>query len=275
MEYILVNNKYNILNQIGAGNFGTIYKGENIRTKEQVAIKVEPIKHNYKMLKNEATIYQYLLHSYGVPKLKWFGKDETNYYLVMSLLGKSLEHYIQERGTFSLDLTLKIGVQILHLLKHIHDNGLIHRDIKPENFLFGMGEESNQLFLIDFGLSKTYIDYDNNEHIKIKTSKNVIGTPTYVSVNGHNFLELSRRDDLESLGYMMVYMYYGKLKWQNIKGENTNGLIKRAKEKIKELYNLPKEIEEYLEEVLLLKYRESPDYEELKLKIKRSEKVKK
>jgi len=264
MEYILINHKYNVLKQIGEGNFGKIYKGENIRTNELVAIKVEPIEKDYKMLKNEAIIYQHLLHTYGMPTLKWFGKDRQNYYLVITLLGKSLEYYIQQKGKFSIKLTLQIGVQAINLLQNIHDKGLIHRDIKPENFLFGIDDESKQLYIIDFGLSKTYIDYNENCHIKMKNSKNIIGTPSYVSLNGHKLLELSRRDDLESLGYMLIYLYCGKLKWHKINicnnFEKSNTLIMKAKTNLEKLYNLPDIIYKYFDYVRNLEFQEIPDY---------------
>ena len=264
MDYILVNNKYNILKQIGEGNFGKIFKGENIRTNELVAIKVESIKDDYKMLKNEAIIYQHLLHTYGMPTLKWFGKDDKNYYLVITLLGKSLEHFIQQKGTFSMKLTLQIGVQIINLLKTIHEKGLLHRDIKPENFLFGNDDESKQLYAIDFGLSKTYINYANNCHIEMKNSNSIIGTPTYVSVNGHKLLELSRRDDLESLGYMLIYFYCGKLKWQKVNiyenFEKSNALIMKAKLNLDKLYDLPDIFHDYFTYVRNLEFQEMPDY---------------
>jgi len=264
MDYILVNNKYNVLKQIGEGNFGKIYKGQNIRTDELVAIKVEPIKNNYKMLKNEAIIYQHLLHTYGMPTLKWFGKDDKNYYLVITLLGKSLEHYIQLKGKFSLKLTLQIGVQIINLLKTIHEKGLLHRDIKPENFLFGNDDESKQLYAIDFGLSKTYINYTKNSHIAMQNSNSIIGTPTYVSVNGHKLLELSRRDDLESLGYMLIYIYTGKLKWQKVdiykNFEKSNSLIMKAKLNLEKLYDLPDIFFVFFKYVRKLEFQEMPDY---------------
>jgi serine/threonine protein kinase len=263
MEYI-INNKYNILKQIGEGNFGKIYKGENLRTNELVAIKVEPIEKKIKMLKNEAIIYQHLLHAYGMPTLKWFGKDNTNYYLVITLLNKSLEYHIQKKGTFSMKLTLQIGVQIINLLKIIHDKGLLHRDIKPDNFLFGNDDESKQLYAIDFGLSKTYINYKNNSHIDMKNSTHLIGTPTYISVNGHKLLELSRRDDLESLGYMLIYFYFGKLKWKGVNihdnFDKSNALILKAKLNLDKLYDLPNVFIEYFNYVRNLEFQEMPDY---------------
>ena len=109
----LINNKYMIIEKIGSGSFGLIYKGENVRTKEKVAIKVESIKNNTKLLKNESIVYQYLGGKQGIPIVKWFGKDECNYYMVINLLGLSLEQLKTERSKFSLKLTLQIGIQIL------------------------------------------------------------------------------------------------------------------------------------------------------------------
>jgi serine/threonine protein kinase len=106
----LINNKYNLLEKIGEGSFGSIYRGQNIRTSEYVAIKIEPINNETKLLKNESLIYQYLNNSSGIPSVKWFGKDEINYYMVINLLGESLEQVKNKFGTFSLQLILKIGI---------------------------------------------------------------------------------------------------------------------------------------------------------------------
>ena len=132
----LINKKYKIIEKIGEGTFGLIYKGENVRTRELVAIKVEPIENDMKLLKNESVIYQYLNNVEGIPFVKWFGKDEKNYYMVLNLLGESLQS-IKNVSTFSLSSVLQIGIKSIILLKTIHDKGLVHRDIKPDNFLLG------------------------------------------------------------------------------------------------------------------------------------------
>ena len=108
----LINKKYILLNKIGSGCFGSIYKGQNIRTKEYVAIKIEAIKDDLKLLKNESNIYQYLTGCEGIPNVKWFGKDKENYYMVINLLGNSLQDYMNKMKKFSLALTLKIGIKI-------------------------------------------------------------------------------------------------------------------------------------------------------------------
>jgi len=263
-ENSIINGKYIIIEKIGAGSFGVIYKGKNIRTNEKVAIKVEPIKNNTKLLKNESTIYHYLSNTHGIPSVKWFGKDKDNYYMVINLLGDSLQNLIDNRGSFSLKLALKIGIQLLNLLKNIHDKGLVHRDIKPENFLLGLNESNLQFHIIDFGFCKTYLKHD--KHITIKKTNNLIGSFTYASVNAHNFIELSRRDDLESLAYILIYLYLGKLSWQTEikdifgKGEIKNDTIKNMKINIVNDENIPNVFIDFLKYVRSMEFEEKPNY---------------
>ena len=252
----LICNKYILLEQIGEGAFGSIYKGENIRTKEKVAIKVESIKEETKLLKNESSIYQYLLEQEGIPKVKWFGKDENNYYMVINLLGKSLENLLRERGNLSLLVVIQIGIQILNLLKMIHENGIVHRDIKPDNFLLGLNDKSKQIYIIDFGFCKTFMN--NNKHIENKKTSKLIGTPNFASISAHSYNELSRRDDLESLGYMLIYFYLGYLEWQT---QTDNNTIQNIKINTINNPDVPDVIIKYLKYVRKLEFKESPNYE--------------
>jgi len=249
----IINNKYKLDEKIGEGSFGSIYKAENIRTGEKVAIKVEAIKEGINLLKNETKIYHYLSNIYGVPKVKWYGKDENNYYMVLNLLGKSLEDIKCEKQKFSLKLTMQIGIKLLNLIKDIHNKGLIHRDIKPSNFLLG---SYNDLYLIDFGLCKTYIQ--DEKHIVMKKNNCLIGSITYASLNAHDFIELTRRDDLESLGYMLIYFYNGNLKWREL---DNMDLIKSEKKNIINKNYLPEIFKIYLMYIRSLKFDETPNYE--------------
>lgn len=250
----LINNKYQIIDKIGKGSFGSIYKGQNVRTKEYVAIKVEPIKNNLKLLKNESTIYQYLNDVKCVPNVKWFGKDNVNYYMVTDLLGNSLYDLIDVKGSFSLTLTLKIGIKLVYILKKIHDKGLVHRDIKPNNFLFGLNQ-INALYLIDFGFSKCYIQ--NGIHNKFKTNSRIIGSKNYASISSHKCWELSRRDDLESLSYLLFFLYLGSLPWNN---EMDEIKIVKMKEEIINNSNIPQSLTCFLKYSRELTYEEAPDY---------------
>jgi serine/threonine protein kinase len=252
----LIGNKYKLLEKIGEGAFGSIYKGENIRTKELVAVKVEPIENNTKLLKNESIIYQYLINNEGLPNVKWFGKDKTNYYMVLNLLGESLQSLKERKKRFSLKLVLQIGIQIINLLRMIHNKGLVHRDIKPDNFLLGLNNKNKQIYIIDFGFCKTFLN--DNKHIDIKKTNNIIGTNNFASTNAHECNELSRRDDLESLGYMLVYFYLGNLPWKDY---SNNEMIKIMKNNIMNDESIPKIILKYFEIIKCLEFKEAPNYD--------------
>jgi serine/threonine protein kinase len=257
----MINNKYLLIEKIGSGAFGFIYKGKNSRTGEFVAVKIEPIKNNTNLLKNESKIYQYLLGTDNIPNVKWYGKDNINYYMVINLLGKSLEKLVIEKGSFSLKLVCQIGIQLLSLLKNIHNKGLIHRDIKPENFLLGVNEnEKRKLFLIDFGLCKSFLQ--NEKHIEMRETNGFIGNLTFGSINAHKKLELSRRDDLECLGYMLTYFFFGYLPWREIdfSGSEIKEIIKYKTELIHNL-NLPIVLKDYIIYVRNLDFKEKPNYE--------------
>lgn len=257
----IINGKYSLIQKIGSGSFGTIYKGENIRTFEKVAIKIEPIKNGTKLIKNESIIYTYLNGLKGIPNVKWFGKDNINFYMVINLLGESLNDCKKNKKKYTLHETLDIGKKCIILLESIHNKGIIHRDIKPENFLFGLNQFNNQIYIIDFGLAKTYIV--NNKHIPLKIRNGLIGTRIFASINAHNFLELSRRDDLESLFYLMLYLYFDILDWEEIYStnfENINNLTKQCKENLHTNKNVPDILLKYFTIIRQMKFEETPNY---------------
>ena len=254
----LINNKYKIIEKIGAGCFGEIYKGENIRTQEHVAIKVESISNNLKLLKNESVIYQYLAGLQGVPIVKWFGKDTVNYYMVLNLLGDSLQILLNSKKIFSLKLVLQIGLQIISILNSIHDKGLVHRDIKPDNFLLG---NKKQIYIIDFGFCKSIETVTN-----VKKTTGLIGSLTYASLNAHNYTELSFQDDLESLGYMLIYFYQGFLDWQKTESKL---LIIQMKQYVVDNDKIPIVLRDFLKRVRLLDFKEIPEYNSLISLLKR------
>jgi len=264
----LINNKYKIIEKIGEGCFGSIYKGKNIRTNEEVAIKVESIDNDMKLLKNESIIYQYLSNTYGVPSIKWYGRDDENYYMVINLLGKSLQEIKNKHTIFSLKTTIQIGIKIISLLETIHEKGLLHRDVKPDNFLFGLNN-SKEIYIIDFGFCRSFINHETNKHISIKKTNNLIGTQTYASINAHDYIELSRRDDMESLFYMLIYFCSDTLEWQNVNIETNNTLdknhfIKQMKIKMieKPNQNIPLILIKCIKLVRLLAFEEKPSYSE-------------
>ncbi|XP_050891249.1 uncharacterized protein LOC127096743 [Lathyrus oleraceus] len=213
----VVGGKYKIGRKIGSGSFGEIYIGAHVVTSELVAIKKENKKTKQPQLLYEAKLYNILKGGSGIPRMKWFGTDGDYNVLVLELMGPSLEDLLYYcEGKFSLKSVLMLADQMLTRIEYLHSKGLLHRDIKPDNFLMGLGKKANQVCMIDFGLSKGYRDPISYKHIPYRENKNLTGTARYASCNTHKGIEQSRRDDLESLGYVLLYFLRGSLPWQGL-----------------------------------------------------------
>ena len=264
---IIISKKYKILNKIGEGAFGKIFVSENIDTKEKVAIKIEKINmYNTTLIKNEARIYTYLKDIFGIPKIREYGKVKNYNYLVMDLFKKSLNNNTNNNG-ICLKLILDYSLQMICRIEDIHNKGIIHRDIKPDNFLLDDNEKC--IYLIDFGLSKSFKN-ENGEHIKLRNDNSLLGTFDYVSINIHNGITASRRDDIESIGYILLYLFIGFLPWKNIDFNNNNEEEKNNKilEFKKNInygdYNIPGEFIIYINYCRNMKFDDKPNYNYLK-----------
>ncbi|GMM38776.1 serine/threonine protein kinase [Saccharomycopsis crataegensis] len=262
-----VGRKYRLGRKIGAGSFGDIYMGTNIITREEVAIKLESITAKHPQLEYEARVYRALSGGVGIPFVRYYGTDCEFNCMVIDLLGPSLEdlfNYCNRR--FSYKTVLLLADQLLCRLEYIHARSFIHRDIKPDNFLMGTGRRSNQVNVIDFGLAKKYRDNRTYMHIPYRENKNLTGTARYASINTHLGIEQSRRDDLESLGYVFVYFCKGSLPWQGLKAATKRQKYERIMEKkvttpIEVLCKgLPNIFERYFEYVKNLRFEDKPDY---------------
>jgi serine/threonine protein kinase len=270
-----LNKKYKILEKIGNGKFGIVYKGINQKTNEQIAIKTENRDSPIKLLKNETTILKYLYDhgSRSTPIIYWYGVDNQLSYLVMSYFDISLYEYCnnQQIPPEKID---KIMCVCIDILETIHKQYVIHRDIKPQNFML----LNQELFLIDFGFSTFYVD-EKGEHLHDLGSQNIIGTPKYISYNIHNGCLPSRRDDLISLGYIYLYLYCRELPWDSLKIEGNSQYdeihilhYKNQQRKIlKEWENLEEickktneKITNYLNYCYKLQYACNPNYNALK-----------
>ena len=280
--------RFKLEKQLGAGAFGEIYSGIDVESGDAVAVKLERMDAEYPQLIYEARVYNKLSSKQGVPRVFHTGQEGNYNVMVMQRLGPNLETLFNQcNRRFSLQTVLLLGDKMLHLIEQVHDGGFLHRDIKPDNFVIGSsgeasarsrgdeasarsrGDDTNQIYIIDFGLSKCYINPETNEHIKYRTDKHLTGTARYASVNNHKGREQSRRDDLESLGYVLVYFLKGVLPWQNIKKKIRDQLKYQRMMEIKMstahtsldlVSGLPEAFTNYFLHVRQLKFDERPDY---------------
>jgi serine/threonine protein kinase len=254
---MILSNKYELLEKLNAGSFGQVYKAKHVRTGELVAVKIEQGT-TTNSLKNEARIYQYLLKEPGFPKLKWFNKEDQLAYLVIDLLVCSLTSLVKMKGSLSHKVILQIGIQMIKRVETLHGKYMLHRDIKPDNFML---DRNKTLCLIDFGLCKRY-DY-NGSHIEEKQITSIIGSVNFVSLNIHKGIEPSRRDDVESCIYIILYLLLkGKLPWFNEKDMNK---VVYLKEQLTNSNNhsLSPFIKDMLLKIHKLSFNEEPNYGEL------------
>ena len=256
---------------LGKGSFGKIYAGVNKTTGEEIAIKLEPLNTDQPQLVYEYKIYKYLQKGFGIPKVYECSKDKKYTILIMDLLGDSLEKkFNQCNRKFSLLTVLMIMEQLVSRIEFIHSKNLLHRDIKPDNFLVGRGKKNHIIYAIDFGLSKKYRDSKTGLHIPYRDGKSLTGTARYASINTHLGVEQSRRDDIEALGYIMVYFLRGSLPWQGMVINDP----KKKYDKIKQLKydikledlcaGLPKECIKFIQYARDMKFEDRPDYSYLR-----------
>ena len=265
----IVFNKYKIKKRIGKGSFGYVYLVEY--NNKLYAMKLENTKKGFYILDKEVYLMN---HLYGprIPYVKSFGQCGFYNVLVMELLGKSLEDIKQilPSKKMTIPCVCKLSYQMIQILEHIHKKSFLHRDVKPDNFIMGIGPNSKFLYMCDFGFCKTYRDPNTLAHHPMKKGGGITGTARFASIHTLDGYSQSRRDDLESLGYVIIYLAKGTLPWANIKSDNKNELYNRIIESKKATSpeflcrDLPIQFEEYIRYVKGLGYEQEPDYRYLK-----------
>lgn len=261
---------------IGEGSFGYVYKGQQRSTKKYYACKAEKkSESNKERLRAEYNLYK----EFRARKVKcaprvdkYLTTVEWNL-LMMQLLGKSVDKIFEEnKSRVDLGTVMKIGLMMIDGLEEIHNVGVIHRDIKPNNFMFGRREDDDdtKLYIIDYGLSKYWRDPKTGVHISHKQGRSMIGTARYASINIHDGIEPSRRDDLESMGYVLVYLAKGRLPWQGLPKRKRGSTVDEIRDKkrsttVDDLCSgLPACFGELIAYAKSLSFQQRPDYDSMR-----------
>ncbi|KAK5993305.1 Casein kinase I isoform delta [Cladobotryum mycophilum] len=265
MKDIIINKRYRVDRKIGEGGYGLVYSGVDMKSKQEVAIKLMLLKRGPTVLQNEFDMCQALAGGIGIPQALWLGQQDNYHVLVCDLLGPSLEdlfNYCDRR--FSLKTILLIVDQVLSRLEYIHSKGILHCDVKPDNFLMGVGRMGNTIYAIDFGVAIKA----NAQGEKLR--RDFVGTRQFASMNTHEGWFPSWRDDLESLGYMLVYFADGSLPWDILPsvgyGRSNEKMLDEKDNRPPHFLcsHLHKEFRVYLEYAQELKFKTKPDYEYLR-----------
>lgn len=296
----VIHDNFVLLSEMGKGAFGQIFLTYNNRDQEEVALKKELKKQKIlsPQLKTEFTVLRTLLKIQtnvqvnpslpeqivdisgksriqqedvpGFPKFYGYGEHADFYYIIIQLLGPNLIELFNYCGCkkFTITTASMLAIQMLNRVEYLHKHHFLHRDIKPENFLIGCGDKSNIVYLIDYGLNKKYKDPKTHQHIPYREGRTLTGTARYVSINTHLGIEQSRRDDLESIGYVIVFFLKGSLPWQGLKGniDKYNKIMEKKLQIPTEIlcYGLPDEVSHYLNYCKSLRFEDRPDYDYLR-----------
>jgi len=269
--------------RLGKGTFGQVYIGRTPQQQE-VAIKIElKGKHGPPA---EWSVYRALAGCQGVPRLMHTGTLQDYYVMVMELLGPSLQDLFEEHHQrLDMRTVACIACESIAILQNIHDRGYVHCDVKPENFVLGRegfkpreripsgstGPKSQRkrLYLVDLGLAQRWRDSRTEFHKDYNQQPDVFrGTVRYASVHAHLGRQAARRDDMESLGYTLVFLQAGHLPWQGAyQGENKSYYVckKKMETPSKQLAKgLPEAFQKYFDHVINLRFDEMPNYDYLR-----------
>ncbi|CAN6456694.1 unnamed protein product [Victoria cruziana] len=269
---------YKIERKLGKGGFGQVYVGRRVsapNTNDRPAGPTEvALKFEHRNSKGcnygppyEWQVYNALGGSHGVPRVHFKGRQGEHYVLVMDVLGPSLwDVWNNNSHSMSAEMVTCIAVEAISILEKMHNRGYVHGDVKPENFLLGPPGTpvEKKLFLVDLGLASKWRESSTCQHVEYDQRPDVFrGTVRYASVHAHLGRTSSRRDDLESLAYTLIFLLRGRLPWQGYQGESKSFLVckkKMATSPEALCCFCPQSFRQFLEYVVNLKFDEEPNY---------------
>ena len=265
----LIFGKYSIKFLISKSTFSEVYFGTNVLNGKNYALKIGTNEKDNYVLKNESYIL-INLKGPGIPSVISYGVSGKYNILVENLLGKSIKNiWLEKNKKFNLKDTCIFAIQAISLLEYVHSKNYLHRDIKPANFLVG-NPDNSQIYLIDFGNASKFRSSRTGKHIKKIKSSSVYGSLIFLSLNAFKGIIQTRKDDLESLGLVIIYLYKGLLPWSEIRSTN----IYQSWDKVETIRNIvsndyicrgmPQEMNIYMNYINNLKYDECPNYEYLR-----------
>lgn len=264
----VANGRFKIDKKLGAGCFGEVYLGVNVKTKQEVAVKFEDLQAPQNQLDDEADLLKRLGRPrppQGFTQCYYSGVEGPYRCLVMDFLGKDLEASVKTcKGKFAPLTTALVADQLMCRAEYLHSKGIVHQDIKTENFMWGTKDKVHHLYMIDFGLSKRY--FVDKTHVPISRGQQMTGTARFASINANYGVAQSRRDDLEAIGHMLLFFLRGKLPWSGLYAKTEEErfqkiLERKAETPLNELCaDQPPEFQTFLHYARNLEYEECPDY---------------
>ncbi|KAH0795543.1 CK1 family protein kinase [Histomonas meleagridis] len=261
-------NNYRVIKMIANGGFGSVFFVRENGSNQPFAMKIEKTNRRTSQFDIEYSVLRQIQGSLYFPKLYSHGSFHQNNYIVMELLGPSLSRLMSSlpNNRYSISTTLRLGMEMVCMLREFHSRGFVHRDIKPSNFLVRY-KNPTPLCLIDFGLAKRFINPSTGKPHQQNTVSCFIGTAKYSSLNAHKKVDLGPRDDMISWFHTMIEMLNGELPWNNAHDKEGIMKMKEAISPAELTKNAPKEFENIILSLLQLNYEDLPDYDMILLEL--------
>jgi serine/threonine protein kinase len=269
MTYLVAEERIRLGKRIAKCRSSALFRGKDVKTGEQVAVKLEPKCTRHPQLQYEVKVHLALAGVPGVPQRRWSGDEQDFRIMVMDLVGPSLERLFQHlERSMALENIVGWGLQVLKCVEHIHARGFVHRDVRPDVFMVGR-LDLETVYVAGLALARRYRQRRSGEHVSCDVQKTSMWNVHFASANSHLGMPQSRRDDLESVGYMLIYFFRGLLPWMNLptssKHLNPEVLHAKTGTSLQELCaGCPSQMQDFMLHCRTLGFKERPDYERLR-----------